>query len=123
MKKQAYALLKGAKMIGTFHNSRRAVKKAYPKQVLKEGYSIGVFNFTETIDPAQSTEITLWTDNWGKHVYGRGKGELVAVDENYKYDMSNFHKFTIDEDDVKQDKHDSSLYRMTNFESIVFEKK
>ncbi|MDS7057203.1 hypothetical protein NXG04_07875 [Klebsiella pneumoniae] len=121
--KKAYALLKGDKMIGGFHNSRRSVKKNYPKQIEKKGYSIGVFTLTGTVDPTEVEEITLWTDRYGKHVYEQNRGVLVAVDETYSGGVDSFFKFTVDEEAVIRDRHDTSIYRIKNFESIVFDEK
>lgn len=100
MKKQAYALLKGDKMIGKFHNSKKTVKKLYPKQVVKEGYSIGVFTLDHKIDPKEVNTVTLYTDYMGVNHFNRGEN-FYAVDGNYRSDMSGFYKFEVNEDDIE----------------------
>ncbi|MDS7057202.1 hypothetical protein NXG04_07870 [Klebsiella pneumoniae] len=116
MDKKAYVLIKekNNKVIGKFHNSRRAVKKLYKKQIEKGGYKIGVFTFSHDEDPSLVTQIPLWTDNWGVNYFNR-KQKFFAVDATFARDMSEYHKFYINEEDAVKT---GSRYCIEIFDSI-----
>ncbi|UUV46885.1 hypothetical protein [Bacillus phage vB_BanS-Thrax4] len=118
MKKKAYVLLKGDKMIGKFHNSKRAVKKNYPKQVVKDGYSIGVFTFSHSEDPKVVDTITLYTDYMGVNYSKRGEA-FYAVDDSYRTDMSSFYKFEVNEEDVEKSSYDRYFIKDTSSVEMI----
>ncbi|UGO50896.1 hypothetical protein PQE70_gp043 [Bacillus phage vB_BanS_Nate] len=116
MDKKAYVLVKekNNKVIGKLHNSRRAIKKLYKKQIEKGGYKIGVFTFSHEESPSQKHQITLWTDYTGVCHYER-KETFLAVDDTFDKNMTQFHKFYVDEEDAIKK---GNRFHISTFDSV-----